>query len=765
MVEHSGMREEKSSLFLLVITACGFASAIGQIIILRELLVLFYGNELSIGLIFASWLLWTALGSGLGGHYGGRITQSANVLLTVLVVLALLLPASVLWIRATRIIWAIPTGEMIGPFSTLLISFSGTGFFCLTSGVLFGLSWSRLATISKKRAGQPLLVYLGEAMGAAGGGLFFYFVLLPRTGIFSATLFISLIVLVLAAVLLRMQRCLSLRRPTSVGMVMVAFVLVAGALIATAELDRKSRHWQWGAKLLTVRDTPFQNLALVVDSNQFSLFANGLLLFSLPDLQSCEYAVHLAMLQHHAPEKILLIGGGVAGLLPEILKHPGVIRVDYVEPDPKVIELAKEFLPGVATVSLLDRRVHLFHADASSFIRAADSCYDVVIMQLGDPVNAEMNRFYTSECYSRLARVLNPAGIFSFAITSSPDMVGPTQTQLLRSVYRTLCDVFPGVLVVPGENARFFASHRLDNLTADPSELIRRLAERKLELHFVREYYLFNYLNPLRLNYLQVVLDQPHSPPVNRDFEPTCYFNGLVVSTGQMHPLLGEAFLALSRVGRVPFWTVIGVLSGGMILFFGCGYGSSRGAIWLNVLIVGGIEMVLEMILLLGFQILEGFLYRQLALIIASFMGGMSLGTGILTVLLSRISNPHRWFVMVQSALTLYLVGILAYFFWIHQHLQTSPQTMLPLSVVFSLLALAAGILGGCHFTLGVQALSKLPGYSEATGTGLYAMDLVGATGGILVASLFILPLYGLPTTMLTLASFCLAGVLTLLRE
>ena len=43
-------------------------------------------------------------------------------------------------------------------------------------------------------------------------------------------------------------------------------------------------------------------------------------------------------------------------------------------------------------------------------------------------------------------------------------------------------------------------------------------------------------------------------------------------------------------------------------------------------------------------------------------------------------------------------------------------------------------------------------------------MDLLGATGGILVASLFALPLYGLPTTMLVLAIFCLAGVVTLMR-
>ena len=38
----------------------GVSSVIAQVILLRELLVVFYGNELSIGIILAGWLLWEA---------------------------------------------------------------------------------------------------------------------------------------------------------------------------------------------------------------------------------------------------------------------------------------------------------------------------------------------------------------------------------------------------------------------------------------------------------------------------------------------------------------------------------------------------------------------------------------------------------------------------------------------------------------------------------------------------------------------------------
>jgi spermidine synthase len=177
--------------------------------------------------------------------------------------------------------------------------------------------------------------------------------------------------------------------------------------------------------------------------------------------------------------------------------------------------------------------------------------------------------------------------------------------------------------------------------------------------------------------------------------------------------------------------------------------------------------MVLEIILLLGFQILEGFVYTQLALIIACFMAGMALGAGFVAALSSRIGNPIRWLIVIQSILALYILGTLGLFFLLQQQLQTIPipQDSLPLSVIFSLLALTAGVLGGIHFSLCVRAVSDSPSLSTTSGPKLYALDLIGATVGVLGASLFILPIYGLTTTMLALVMCCVAGVLVLMRS
>jgi spermidine synthase len=48
----------------------GFSAVVGQIVLMRELIVVFNGNEISLGIMLATWLLWTAAGSSLCSALG-----------------------------------------------------------------------------------------------------------------------------------------------------------------------------------------------------------------------------------------------------------------------------------------------------------------------------------------------------------------------------------------------------------------------------------------------------------------------------------------------------------------------------------------------------------------------------------------------------------------------------------------------------------------------------------------------------------------------
>ena len=84
---------------------------------------------------------------------------------------------------------------------------------------------------------------------------------------------------------------------------------------------------------------------------------------------------------------------------------------------------------------------------------------------------------------------------------------------------------------------------------------------------------------------------------------------------------------------------------------------------------------------------------------------------------------------------------------------------------VFSGLALAGGMLGGGHFSMAVMVWAGLGEALEKTGGKLYAIDLAGSAGGVLVAVLITLPLFGLIQTLLLTSAVVFISVLALLRH
>lgn len=732
--------------------------------ILRELLALFYGNELSSGLALASWLLWTALGSRLAGRGGGRIQKGPSALYIGLTLLALLLPLTLLSIRASRILWSIPPGEAVQLPLMLTIAFSTTSLFCFMSGCVFALAWSLQTRSTDGRDPPPIGVYVGEALGAAAGGLIFYFFLLPRSTVLDAALMVSLAVLAAEASLLVWGRSAAASR--SAFLLTLAGLLASSAALAwSVPLERLSRSLQWGTDLVAVRDTPFHNAALLKRGGQVSFFANGLWLFSYPDPQTVEFAAHIPLLEHPSPRSVLMIGGGAAGLAGEILKHPTVAELDYVEADPEVIGLAKQFLPREAVSPLSDGRVRVLNADAGSYVRESKRRYDVVSLNTGDPMNAETNRFYTAEFFQRVRKLLEPGGILSFAVSSSPNIIGPAQAGLLQSVYITLRSVFPSILVFPGDTARFLASNERGVLTDDPETLIRRMEERRLHLEYIRESYLLDYMNPMQMEYMAKILSSGSSSTPNTDFHPICYFNNLVVWGAQLHPVLAKSLRSAAVVTPLSFWIALGLVAClAPLTMRACGC-TTGAALNLNAALAGGSLMSLEIVLLLGFQVLEGYIYTELALIVSLFMAGAASGAALRNVRPFRNAPPLRALIVIQAALSAYLIGV-----WqILLLLQSNPRILLPVqgsaAPVFATLALAGGLIGGLHFALAVSSSSEAWANSSGTAAVLYSWDLMGAAGGALAASLFLLPVYGLTTTLCAVAFANLGGLITLVRR
>ncbi len=754
--------------FTVALLLMGVAAVTGQIVLMRELLVLFHGNELSTALILAVWLVWNALGSLISSRVADALPGTMRWFACGLALLALLLPASILAVRLSRLLWGIPLGETVGLDQMLLLSLTVCGPYCFCAGFLFALGCGVHAETTRTTDSSPGHVYWLEAIGSGLGGILFAVLVLFSFNHLQSSLLVSLVLILVAARLAAPHGLGRIFAPQPIRRLLLSLVLVFSILalhLWGAHWERTSRQWEWqGFDLLAATETLYGNLAAITNGNEISFYENGLWMFTAPDAMSAEHSVHFALLAHPQPRTVLLVSGGLSGSLAEILKHPSVERVDYVELDPRMIAFGRRVLPAEATAVLDDPRVRLVFTDGRTYINRSPEWYDVVLVNLPDPKTAQLNRYYTREFFQEAGRVLARGGLLCVGLTSSESIVGPGLAQTLASLYRTMEGVFEHVAVVPGATARFLGSLTGDGADVDPVVLTRRIAERNLHLLHVRQYYLDYNLSQGRRAYLEGILQAVPGARINRDLSPSCYYYDLLHWSRSHAPAFEAVLLWLEALE--PYWLLlVPALAAALLAAFNVlrdPLAARRSALRGSCLVMGFSEMALSVVVILVFQIFYGYLYFQLALLIAMNMLGMALGGRYMLRRMQGLSRPWNVLWMIQAGMSLYcliFLGAVSLLYPAH------PQLRLPwaMELGFSLWAMGAGILGGLHFPLAGK-LYLLGGCRAGRGGGVvYGMDLAGSAVGAVAVGLLLLPVAGVTRTLILIACWNLLAVGVLL--
>jgi len=728
----------------------GLGALLAQIILLRELLKVFSGNELTAGIVLAAWLLWTAVGSALSGAFADRLPNKPSIFATVQLILSVILLASFLLTRYLRPLLGIPAGEiasllqMVAGIFVLLIPFG------LCSGFLFALGCSLLGEITDKGARSIGHVYAYEALGAGIGGIAFSLLLIH--------IFNPWQICLITAGFLALSAFLLSRRLRLIALVWVGLLIGLLFFVGT-QLDLISQGWGWqGYRLVASKDTIYGNISVITDGPQVSFFENGVWAFTSPNPQTAEEATHFALLEHPHPRELLLIGGGIGGLITEALKHPSLRHADYVELDPNLISMGRAYLPLEATLSLDDPRVEIIPLDGRRFIQRETKRYDVVILHLPDPTTAQLNRCYTREFFYEVAAILREGGVFYLSVHSSENVIGHTLAQFLSSIYWTMQEVFPEVVVLPGPEARFLGARTKGTLTADPGILVTRARQRALSVEYVRDYYLFSNLSAERVSYLQSILEQGKGAGINRDLRPICYFYDIVLWSAQYSPFLKDLFLHLQGL-RVE-WVFLLIAAITLILLWQGRMSPSPPLLW-AVAVTGFSQIALEIIIILTFQIIYGYLYYTIGMIITAYMIGLALGSWLITAVMRRITRPLRLLLMVQAAMALYALSCLPLILGLHQQ-ALPPALAHAMEGIFPFLTLVAGFLGGLHFPLANKIYLKERKEIGRIGGLLYGVDLAGSAGGALVISVIILPIMGIAQGISLIVAMNLSAILCL---
>jgi spermidine synthase len=470
----------------------------------------------------------------------------------------------------------------------------------------------------------------------------------------------------------------------------------------------------------------------------------------------------------------LLIGGGLNGSISQALQYNSLERFDYVELDPAVLDLAQKFFPEEWVAIQSNPRVHIHKADGRLFLRSTNAKFDVIIISLPDPQTAQLNRFYTLEFFQEAAAKLAPSGIFSFQLRAAEDYISPDLAEFLRCINKTLRQVFPKISVIPGETVHFMATTDRGFLVAGPDELIARLRQRNIHTSYVSANFLPYRMMPDRILDLESQIEPKPTTRVNRDFAPIAYYFDVALWSTRFNNEYRRIFQSLARLrfGALAF-------SVGLILSAFALYARRRGTKQQRMRVCAdfcvatmGLTLLgLEMIFLLTFQAIYGYMYQALAFLIAAFMAGMALGSWMA---MRRSANSQSKRTTREDMRLLFTLQVIAVvcplliyaFFAAISGIKQPTGIFLVSHILFPVLAVACGLLGGFQFPIASRVFFVDAEEKPINLGALYALDLAGACIGAVVLTAYLVPIFGFLRTaslmaVVNLAPAILAGFLT----
>ncbi len=709
----------------------GLISILGQVVLLRELNVSYYGVELIYLLALGVWLFWTATGALIGR----RIQfPSFNRIAVLFIIFGIALPLDIAFIRFSRILF----GGIPGAYLSLPQQLLCTVISVLPAGLLSGLlfQWTAKAYVT---TGRTLAVaYAIESAGGLIGGLLA--TLFLRWGLQNCSIaFVCGLASIITPLIFLREPRASLLRKAVIVLACTFLVLLWNA----SALDRQMTTWNH-PYLLESSDSPYGRITVTRLHNQISVFENDSLAFETEGTEA-EYFCHLAALQHPNPQHVLILGGGIEGIVKEMAQYAPT-RIDYVELNPVMLNLVTRFLPDDIRKSLGESNAHIIFADPRQHLKESGT-YDLILVGMPEPASGQANRFYTQEFFEQCAAKLNPGGIMGFRLRSAENLWTLPLTRRTVSIYRALHAAFPEVLFLPGTTNIVTASR--EPLPRTPEVMSRRLQDRKIVTRLLSTNYIKYLFTNDRFFEIRDLLKREMALP-NTDVRPICYQYAFMIWLSKFYPRI--ALVDLSSIMdkgflKPPLSLLLWIFLP-LIFLISRFFPACRRV--LLVAVAGFLGMVLETVLILYYQVKHGVLYQDIGLLLMSFMTGLALGAMIIDRIMVRMIDR-------QKLLRWYGIGLLIGFCLLCAVIVTKVtlSTSAGLAQTSGLLAIAGFLVAG------IFAYTSLYGIQDQKSiiSPLYSADLIGGCLGSLFGSLILIPLTGLDVTaraMLMLAAFSL---------
>lgn len=719
----------------------GFTSIVAQAVILREITVSFHGNEFFMSATLSFWLFWVGIGSLLLPKLFTK--RNINLLIFCHLVIFIILPLEILALRASRSFIVSP-----GEIPNLILSLAYTFFIIAPLGLVLGLEFALAARLYSYQKNQKIKSkfinrgYIIESLGFVSGGIIFNFFLITFSE-FVVIFILAALNILCVYLLLILTKSQILLKVLTVSLLGITFAI----LFSAKSLDWYSLQYRFpNQKLILSKNSLYGNIAVTKIGEQYNYWESGLLLGTQEEGLLNETVIHFPLLSSSQNKDILLVGGGLTGALGEVLKYNSSC-VYYLELDPNLIKSTFPYLSLKTKNALQDRRIKIVNQDARFFIKNTNLHFDLIILNLPNPSTALLNRYYTQEFFKEAGDKLRPEGILSLHLESSPNYLNQETKKLISSISKTLEQNFAYQTILAEDRVYLSASN--SPLPQSAQVLVEKYNRENIQNKFVTPKFIsYMFLNDRRQMVQGII--KTTDAYLNYDFKPIAHYYEITYWVSKFQPILASL---LGKLTKPYLWyTLTGVIIFLLIILRRKQKSPSL------MFIQGFTWMGLEIILILSFQFIYGFVFEKIALVISLFMFGLAQGAFLLNYL-GQKRKPYSLLIKIQIAALIYFL-LLASAFKMITKFSLSPTII---NTIFWVLVILAGFLDGAYFPLLNKIfLQKTKRKLARLGT-IYAADILGSAIGAFLPSVFLIPILGIYQTLLIFGLINVSILLVLL--
>ena len=681
-----------------VVIATGISSVVTQLLVIREFLSQFNGNEFVIALILFAWLLLGGAGTMLARSV--KKSASFNRLCWLSVVLAALSPIELIAIRALRDVFFIH-GASVGFYPTLAYIFITIAPYCLLLG--FALPYSLIVAKNAAPDYSGTRIYILDNLGDISGGALFSFALVFLVTPFKS-LFIANLPLLFAAYRLYHATHES-RASILIGAISAIGILMAGIMIETPSLV------PFKGEMTYYKESRYGRIKIIKDREQYTLFVNGQPMFSNQNTNMAEEIIHYPLSQLKSINSVLMISAQ-GGVMNEVEKyHPETI--DYVEIDPDITDVVFRFgllkkIPGL----------NIINSDGRAYLKNTNKLYNAIIINLPEPDTFQINRFFTDRFFYLAKQHLAPGGILSFYVKGFDSYISDTELEKISSLYHTVHTFFKNILLLPGNKIFLLCSDKHIN-----KDIPTLLDEKNIMTDYINGYYYGNVTNERIERLSKQIIPDSH---INREYSPQLiqlmfsqwFFEFSTSPAGFIAALLTLTIIYLVRITKEEF-----------VLFS-----------------TGCVNMGSEILVIFAFQIFFGYIYLQIGLIITVFLAGLLPGAMFGE---SIRRQGKQLLVFADGLMIMLLVVFIASILLFGDHLP---------AFAFLIFGFAVSLVCGCQFPVALY----IQGGEKPAAINAFSADLIGAAFGTLLTSILLIPYVGILWTAAGLILFKIISLMVI---